>query len=114
MAGLSAEELAERQALRNTAAWHIAVFAKPIIGTIKGLAYGSAALLSSTLDLRIGCERSAFQFLAASYGRVNFTWSLPLLVGLPRAKELLYTGREVIAEEAERLGLLHQIGLAAL
>ena len=113
MAGLSSEELAERQAFRNTATWHIASFAKPIIGAINGLAFGGAALLSSTLDLRIGCERTSFRFLAASYGRVNSTWSLPPLVGLPKAKELLYTGREIKVEEAERIGLLNQVVPAA-
>jgi enoyl-CoA hydratase/carnithine racemase len=113
MARLSAAELAERQTFRNTATWHIASFAKPIIGAMNGLAYGGAALLSSTLDLRLGCERTSFRFLAASYGRVNSTWSLPVLVGLPKAKELLYTGRVVHAEEAEKIGLLNQIVPAA-
>jgi enoyl-CoA hydratase/carnithine racemase len=113
MAGLNAEELTARQEFRNTATWHIASFPKPIIGAINGLAYGGAALLSSTLDLRLGCERTSFRFLAASYGRVNSTWSLPLLVGLPKAKELLYTGRVVGAEEAERIGLLNQVVPAA-
>ncbi len=109
MAGLSSEELAARQEFRSAATWHVATFQKPLIGAINGLAYGGAALLSSTLDLRIGCEKTQFRFLAASYGRVNSTWSLPLLVGLPKAKELLYTGRVVGAEEAERIGLLNQI-----
>jgi 2-(1,2-epoxy-1,2-dihydrophenyl)acetyl-CoA isomerase len=113
MAGLSSEELATRQDVRGRATWHIATFGKPLIGAINGLAYGGAALLSSTLDLRIGCEHTAFRFLAASYGRVNSTWSLPLLVGLPKAKELLYTGRVVLPEEAERIGLLNQIVPAA-
>jgi len=113
MAGLSSEELAQRQAFRSEATWHVATFAKPLIGAINGLAYGGAALLSSSLDLRIGCEKTQFRFLAASYGRVNSTWSLPLLVGLPKAKELLYTGRVVAAEEAERIGLLNQIVPAA-
>jgi enoyl-CoA hydratase/carnithine racemase len=113
MAGLSSEELTTRADVRGQATWHIATFAKPLIGAINGLAYGGAALLSSTLDLRIGCERSAFRFLAASYGRVNSSWSLPLLVGLPKAKELLYTGRVVNAEEAERIGLLNQVVPAA-
>src|SRR5207249_10242036 len=113
MAGLSSEELATRQDVRGLATWHIATFGKPLIGAINGLAYRGAALLSSTLDLSIGCERAAFRFLAASYGRVNSTWSLPLLVGLPKAKELLYTGRIVAAEEAERIGLLNQIVPAA-
>jgi 2-(1,2-epoxy-1,2-dihydrophenyl)acetyl-CoA isomerase len=113
MAGLSGDELAERQAFRNRANWQIATFAKPIIGAINGLAYGGAALLTSMLDIRIGCERTKFRFLAATYGRVNSTWSLPLLVGLPKAKELLYTGRDVLADEAERIGLLNQVVPAA-
>jgi len=109
MAGLSSDELAQRQAFRSEATWHVASFAKPLIGAINGLAYGGAALLSSTFDLRVGCERTQFRFLAASYGRVNSTWSLPLLVGLPKAKELLYTGRVVGAEEALRIGLLNEL-----
>jgi enoyl-CoA hydratase/carnithine racemase len=113
MAGLSSEQLAERQTFRNRANWHIATFPKPIIGAINGLAYGGAALLTSMLDIRLGCERTKFRFLAASYGRVNSTWSLPLLVGLPKAKELLYTGRDVLADEAERIGLLNQVVASA-
>jgi enoyl-CoA hydratase/carnithine racemase len=113
MAGLSSEELAQRQEFRGAATWHIATYEKPLIGAINGLAYGGAALLSSTLDLRIGCERTQFRFLAASYGRVNSTWSLPLLIGLPKAKELLYTGRAIAAEEALRIGLLNEVVPAA-
>src|SRR5207244_4412897 len=113
MAGLSSEELAERGETRGRISWHIASYTKPIIGAINGLAYGGAALLSSSLDLRIGCEKSQFRFLAASYGRVNSTWSLPALVDLPKAKELLFTGRVVAAEEALRIGLLNEIVPAA-
>jgi 2-(1,2-epoxy-1,2-dihydrophenyl)acetyl-CoA isomerase len=109
MADMSAEALAERQARRGEISWHIANYAKPLIGAINGLAYGGAALLSSSLDLRVGCEKSQFRFLAASYGRVNSSWSLPLLVGWSKAKELLYSGRVVHAEEAERIGLLNMI-----
>ena len=109
MADMSAEALAARQAKRGEISWHIADYPKPLIGAINGLAYGGAALLSSSLDIRIGCEKTQFRFLAASYGRVNSTWSLPLLVGWHKAKELLYTGRVVQAEEAERIGLLNMI-----
>jgi 2-(1,2-epoxy-1,2-dihydrophenyl)acetyl-CoA isomerase len=114
MAGLSAEELARRGDRRGQTFWHIANYKKPLIGAINGLAYGGAALVSSSLDLRIGCERSEFRFLAASYGRVNSTWSLPALVGVPKAKELLYTGRVVAAAEAERIGLLNRVVPAAM
>ena len=109
MADLSSEELAKRTERRGEITWHIADYSKPIIGAINGLAYGGAALLSSSLDFRIGCEKTQFRFLAASYGRVNSTSSLSMAVGWPKAKELLYTGRAVPAEEAERIGLLNQI-----
>jgi enoyl-CoA hydratase/carnithine racemase len=109
MVGMTSEELAARSEFRSQINWHIATFRKPIIGAINGLAYGAGAMLSSMLDIRIGCELTEFRFLAARYGRVNSTWSLPLVVGLPKAKELLYTGRPVKAEEAERIGLLNQV-----
>jgi enoyl-CoA hydratase/carnithine racemase len=38
----------------------ISVCAKPVIGMINGLAYGGAAVLASALDVRLGCENSAF------------------------------------------------------
>ena len=103
------EEMAARTEIRREANWHLATFAKPIIGAINGLAYGAGAQLTTMLDIRIGCEHTEIQFLAAKYGRANSTWSLPLVVGMPKAKELLYTGRPVKAEEAERIGLLNQV-----
>ena len=62
MAGMTAEELAARREFHSHATWHIATFAKPIIGAINGLAYGGGAMLSSMLDIRIGCDRTAFRF----------------------------------------------------
>ncbi len=103
------EEMAARSDIRREANWHLATFTKPIIGAINGLAYGAGAQLTTMLDIRIGCEHAEIQFLAAKYGRANSTWSLPLVVGMPKAKELLYTGRPVKAEEAERIGLLNQV-----
>ncbi len=89
--------------------WHLAACTKPTIGVINGLAFGGAAVMASSLDIRVGCERSRFKFLAASYGRVNSTWSLPMQVGWPVAKDLLLTAREVGAEEAYRIGLLNYL-----
>jgi len=89
--------------------WRIGSCKKPTIGALNGLAYGGAAVLSSSLDIRIGCERTKFRFLAVSYGRVNSTWSLPMQVGWPVAKELLFTGRVVESEEAYKIGLLNHL-----
>ncbi|MBI3968888.1 MAG: enoyl-CoA hydratase/isomerase family protein [Chloroflexi bacterium] len=109
MADLSPEVLKEHQERRAVFSWHLADCTKPTIGALNGLAYGGAALLTSSLDIRFGCERTKFRFLAASYGRVNSTWTLPLCVGWPMAKELLYSGRVVEAEEAYRIGLLNRL-----
>jgi enoyl-CoA hydratase len=89
--------------------YEIGACAKPTIGMMNGLAYGGAAVLSSSLDMRIGCEGTKFRFLAAAYGRINSTWTLPNQVGWPIAKELLFTARVVGAEEAYRIGLLNHL-----
>ena len=87
----------------------ISMSKKPNIGMINGLAFGGAAVIASSLDMRIGCEDSKFRFLAAAYGRINSTWTLPNQVGWPMAKELLFTARVVEAEEAHRIGLLNHL-----
>jgi enoyl-CoA hydratase/carnithine racemase len=109
MADLSPDALAQRGQQRGEATWHMAVCRKPVIGALNGLAYGGGAVLASTFDIRLGCERSRFRFLAATYGRINSTWTWPIIVGMPMAKELLYTGRVVEAHEAKEIGLLNRL-----
>ena len=109
-----ARELSEEQRSRNSAlytqrAYEISASPKPVIGMMNGLAYGGGAVLASSLDFRLGCENTSFRFLATSYGRINSTWTLPNQVGWPMAKELLFSGRVVEAEEAYRIGLLNHL-----
>lgn len=89
--------------------FEIAACRKPTIGMMNGLAYGGAAVLSSSLDMRVGCEGTRFRFLAAAYGRINSTWTLGNQVGWPMAKELLFSARVVEADEAHRIGLLNHL-----
>jgi enoyl-CoA hydratase len=106
------ETPAETEAYRAVALhdrYEIATCATPTIGMINGLAYGGAAVLASCFDLRIGCEHARFKFVAAAHGRINGTWILPSQVGWPVAKELLFSGREVDAAEAYRIGLLNHL-----
>jgi enoyl-CoA hydratase len=100
----------ERDAMRNSRrSYEISACAKPTIGMINGIAFGGAAVLASSLDMRMGCEGTRFRFLAAAYGRINSTWTLPNQVGWPIAKELLFSARIVEAEEAYRIGLLNHL-----
>jgi len=105
----SQAELDARTAVRARGSYEIGACPKPTIGMMNGLAYGGAAVLASSLDMRVGCEHSSFRFLAAAYGRINSTWTLPNQVGWPIAKELLFSARTVEAQEAHRIGLLNHL-----
>lgn len=106
---LSPEDRERITAQRADYTWRLASCRKPVIGAINGLCYGGGTVMATSLDLLVGCERSSFRFLAVNYGQMNATWSLPMMVGWPRAKELLYSGRDVFAEEAHRIGLLNHL-----
>ena len=106
---LSPEERDKGGVERSEYTWHMATYCKPVIGAVNGLCYGGGTVLATSMDLLVGCERTSFRFLAVNYGQMNATWSLPTMVGWPKAKELLYSGREVFAEEAYRIGLLNYL-----
>jgi len=90
--------------------------AVPVIGALNGHAVGGGFGLALVCDLRVGA-------LEAKYG-ANFvklglapgmaiSYLLPRIIGLPRANELLLTGRLVDGAEAERLGILNRAVAAA-
>ena len=106
---LTQEERDQEDSARVHHQYEISASPKPIIGMMNGLAYGGGSVLASSLDFRLGCEHSSFRFLAAAYGRINSTWTLTNQVGWPMAKELLFTGRVIEAEESYRIGLLNHL-----
>jgi enoyl-CoA hydratase/carnithine racemase len=89
--------------------WRMATLRMPTIAAVGGVAHGAGALYSFCLDLRLGCQHANFRVTAGRYGGANATWNLPLLVGMGKAKEILYTSRRVEADEAERMGLLNRV-----
>ncbi len=84
-------------------------FPKPLLACVNGVAYGGGALLAITCDIRIASETAAFRFPGAAYGLVVGGSQLPRIVGAAFAKELLFTGRVVGAEEALRIGLVNHV-----
>ena len=106
---LAGEERERITAQRAEYTWHLATCTKPVIGAINGLCYGGGTVMATSLDFLVGCEKTSFRFLAVNYGQMNATWSLPMLVGINRAKELLYSGREVFADEAYHIGLINHL-----
>ncbi|BAM92028.1 enoyl-CoA hydratase/isomerase [Bradyrhizobium oligotrophicum S58] len=82
---------------------------KPTIAAVNGAAAGLGADTALACDFLIGSERSKFTWSYIKRGLIpdgGGCYFLPRRVGLPRAKELIFTGRMVDAEEAVALGIL--------
>jgi 2-(1,2-epoxy-1,2-dihydrophenyl)acetyl-CoA isomerase len=109
LARLSPDEVTLALLRREEWMWHFTALRLPTIAAVNGVAHGAGALVACALDLRIGCERTNFRFTAGAYGGANATWSLPQLVGLGQAKELLFTSRPVGADAALVIGLLNRV-----
>lgn len=82
---------------------------RPTLAAVQGLAHGGGAELACACDLRFGGPRTTFRFPGVAYGMAVGTWHLPAVVGLPKAKELLFTAAEIDAEEALRIGLINDL-----
>src|SRR3954469_20225892 len=84
----------------------------PSIAAVNGHAIGAGLCLALARDLRYaarGAKLSAPFTMLGMHAGMAATWLLPEAVGLPRARELLLTGRAVEAEEAERIGLVNGV-----
>jgi len=98
-----------RKPRRAVAAWDVR---KPIIAAINGAAVGVGATLPMQWDIRIAAESARIGFVFVRRGVVPealSTWTLPRLVGMARAAELLLTGRILSAREALEWGLVSRV-----
>ena len=88
---------------------------QPIVAAIDGVCAGAGAILAMASDLRIGTARSKTAFLFNRVGLAGCDMGacamLPRIIGQGRASELLYTGRSLGGEEAERWGFLNRLVL---
>jgi 2-(1,2-epoxy-1,2-dihydrophenyl)acetyl-CoA isomerase len=83
---------------------------KPTIAMVNGLVMAEATDIVLAADLRTGHTGTQFRFSFAATGNTAYTgaaWSLPRLIGLSRAKELLLTAASVDGKRAFELGLLN-------
>jgi len=87
-------------------------FPRPVIAAISGLALGGGCELALCCDLRIAAEGARFGQPEIKLGLIpgaGGTQRLPRLVGQGRAKELLFFGNPIEAEEALRIGLVNRV-----
>lgn len=90
----------------------IETFPLPVIAAVNGFALGGGCELAMACDIRIASENAVFAQPEVSLGiTAGFggTQRLSRIVGLGKAKELLYTTSKVKAEEALRLGLVNAV-----
>lgn len=86
----------------------IDAFPVPVIAVCVGNCVGAGAEIVAGADLRVGGDNLKLAWAGARLGVPVGPARLAPLIGVSRAKDLVYTGRVVGAEEAERLGLLHR------
>ncbi len=86
---------------------------QPIVAAIDGVCAGAGAMLALGSDIRYGTARSKTAFLFTRVGLAGCDMGacalLPRVIGQGRAAELLYTGRAMGGEEAERWGFLNRL-----
>ena len=86
---------------------------QPIIAAIDGACVGAGAIMAMASDLRLGTARSKVAFLFTRVGLSGADMGacamLPRIIGQGRASELLYTGRTMGGEEAERWGFFNRL-----
>ena len=86
---------------------------QPIVAAVDGVCAGAGAIVAMASDLRLGTARSKTAFLFNRVGLAGCDMGacaiLPRIIGQGRASELLYTGRSMGGEEAERWGFFNRL-----
>ena len=114
---LSAEERpihADRERIRRLHPWfrELVNIEKPVIAAVEGAAFGAGFNLALACDFILGAPSARFSAVFARIGLVpdlGGLFLLPRIVGLQRAKELVFSARELGAEEAKRMGIVYAI-----
>src|SRR5947207_5340286 len=92
---------------------HIRRIQQPVIAAINGAAYGGGLALACACDIRIAAEsaRMCVQFIKVGIGGcdIGISYTLPRLIGVSRAHDLILTARVIDAAEPARIGLVSRV-----
>jgi enoyl-CoA hydratase/carnithine racemase len=90
----------------------VAAIPRPVIAAINGVALGGGLELALACDLRVAADNARVgqpEILLGIIPGAGATQRLPRLVGPARAKELIWSGRQVNADEARAIGLVDRV-----
>jgi enoyl-CoA hydratase len=106
---MSVDDVRNRR-LRGYAAYHaLEALPMPAIAVVHGAALGSGAEIAAACDFIVATPEATFATPEAMWGTVGATQRLPRVLGKRLAKDLMFTGRKLSAEEARAAGLVTRI-----
>lgn len=110
--GMNEEETRKTIALIGKTVNHFEALAQPVIAAINGVAFGGGLELALACDIRMASSTAKLGLTETALGIIpgaGGTQRLPRLIGIGKAKELIYTARRLSAEEAYRYGIIEHI-----
>jgi enoyl-CoA hydratase/carnithine racemase len=112
MAGMTYQDMLRASVGLQDAFTAVARIPQPTIAAVTGYALGGGCELALCTDLRIAAEDAKLgqpEILLGIIPGAGGTQRLPRLIGPARAKDLVFTGRHVAADEALAIGLVNQV-----
>jgi enoyl-CoA hydratase len=107
--GMNEAQVRERRMKAFAAYAAIEALPMPAIAVLEGPAVGSGCEIACACDFIVATPAASFRVPEAIRGTVGATQRLPRILGKRLAKDLLFTGRTLTAEEAERHGLVSRL-----
>jgi enoyl-CoA hydratase len=107
--GMSAEQVRERRMKGFAAYAALEALPMPAVAVVEGPAIGSGCEIAGACDFIVATPAASFRTPEATRGTVGATQRLPRILGKRLAKDLMFTGRTLSAEEARDAGLVSRL-----
>jgi enoyl-CoA hydratase len=107
--GMNADQVRARRLAAYAAYNAIESLPMPVIAVVHGAAIGSGCEIATACDFVIATPQAFFATPESMRGTVGATQRLPRIIGKPLAKDMMFTGRRLTAEEARAAGFVTRI-----